>query len=713
MFSAVHNDLGSWGSAFFMKGPPVEIHSGVSSKYTKHFCIEVSDVDSKLEKLFQFFSITTLGSTIVFVKSRKDMLKIFNRLTDDGWPVSIWWGSFPYSSSNDTTWFDKLCFDSRDFLFGSVKVMLASLDLQPKLNIWCRSVFLYDTPDTFGTYVHCVGRASYYRTSYVFTFIIQESEWDLSKLRAIETYFSTCSVHLKWTDMDGLEDLEWMMGDIKRQSLAIQIDKPGVQDGNGAVNQRSSLMDSIYANGVTAQNIKDALSPETSNSGPSNANPLSGKARDDSKKNADIHEGIHEVPKVPKAKSISAQRRHNKKDTSLTVASKASMKGKKKISGQKSPNVNPIDEDQLRVIPQGFFNELNDTIDGRLQFIEGEVPVRIAILDTGIDSNHEDFHKARPRRFTNDLQSEAADEEVPQKFRIKGRRNFCFDGAIDVKEKMIQEQDTNDCDGHGTQVAGIILRVAPNAELYIARICVGHDNTGSSISKDHPFRDPTPDVVAEALEWAIRQKVDIINMSLGFETSSKNVIQALKKAKNHNVLVLAAASNDGPIKDELAWPAKDPFLAIAIHSSKHGGRPSDTAADPQKGRYNFMVVGEDIISQRLSRKSGGFCLCTGSSFATPVATAMCALIIAFMRQELCEDEREATDAEIGAKCLWRVRNIDWMSRLLAEISKEREGFHLLHPKLFWRDYTDDRKRRPAAESRAQAWKMIEKALKHG
>ncbi|KAJ6031408.1 hypothetical protein N7540_002140 [Penicillium herquei] len=67
----------------------------VSSNYTKHFCIEVSEAASKFEKLMHFFSTTILGSTIIFVKvltgiqSKKDIAKIFDQLTGDGWPVSI------------------------------------------------------------------------------------------------------------------------------------------------------------------------------------------------------------------------------------------------------------------------------------------------------------------------------------------------------------------------------------------------------------------------------------------------------------------------------------------------------------------------------------------------------------------------------------------------------------------------------------------------
>jgi len=84
-------------------------------------------------------------------------------------------------------------------------------------------------------------------------------------------------------------------------------------------------------------------------------------------------------------------------------------------------------------------------------------------LDTGIDHNHKDFqvargiasHKGQPEYVP-------AEGEPTQIARVAEKRNFCG-----------MENDVQDHDGHGTQVAGIILRLAPRAELYIARICDG------------------------------------------------------------------------------------------------------------------------------------------------------------------------------------------------------------------------------------------------
>jgi hypothetical protein len=129
--------------------------------------------------------------------------------------------------------------------------------------------------------------------------------------------------------------------------------------------------------------------------------------------------------------------------------------------------------------------------------MEGDKPIKIAILDTGIDMQkrgpdsqmHEDFRNIRAVSFE-DGRPVADSKGTPQYDRIKGLRNFCSDDDADVQ----------DLDGHGTAVAGIVLRLAPETELYIARICVGEVNSGVSkenlrpVDKSH-IVNPRPSII--------------------------------------------------------------------------------------------------------------------------------------------------------------------------------------------------------------------------
>jgi subtilisin family serine protease len=74
---------------------------------------------------------------------------------------------------------------------------------------------------------------------------------------------------------------------------------------------------------------------------------------------------------------------------------------------------------------------------------EDDRQVRVAILDTGIDSTHADFNLT-------ESQLEAL------KSRSKG-----FPGILDPLK---------DGHGHGTHVASVLLKTAPHARIYLARV---------------------------------------------------------------------------------------------------------------------------------------------------------------------------------------------------------------------------------------------------
>jgi subtilisin family serine protease len=117
------------------------------------------------------------------------------------------------------------------------------------------------------------------------------------------------------------------------------------------------------------------------------------------------------------------------------------------------------------------FKRLSEIYGSRFQHTSSDEPVKVAILDTGIDRNHPDFQHPRSKPKKGGIISPVRGEEEQIK-RIMASQNFC-DDRKDV-------EDVTDIDGHGTHVAGIILQLAPAAELYIARVCEGDESYGRS-----------------------------------------------------------------------------------------------------------------------------------------------------------------------------------------------------------------------------------------
>nr|AJD23190.1 putative subtilisin [Onygena corvina] len=321
-----------------------------------------------------------------------------------------------------------------------------------------------------------------------------------------------------------------------------------------------------------------------------------------------------------------------------------------------------------RVYPVSF-RKLAETYDAFFQAGEDEEPVRVAILDTGIDLGHPELQAAR----SDPRSGRPIKGEGPQINRVKKWKSFC--GG--------KEEEVSDIDGHGTHVAGIILQLAPTAELYIAQ--VSKDRSSNFSRKEMRPKVSTLEngrnmsehnAVERAIEWAIECKVHLINMSCGFKDCDERVLKALEKAKRSGIVVFAAASNKGSHED-VSWPARDGEVAICVHSSNdYGNRKSDFTPDAARNNINFMVVGEQVCSLWTTHRGGGLKAMDGTSSATPVATAIAALLLAFTRQDTFRMRDVRLHIEDDLACfLWRGLPTDAFSK--DTLAFEQQHLYLL------------------------------------
>ncbi|PGG96608.1 hypothetical protein AJ80_09809 [Polytolypa hystricis UAMH7299] len=244
-------------------------------------------------------------------------------------------------------------------------------------------------------------------------------------------------------------------------------------------------------------------------------------------------------------------------------------------------------------------------------FIRGsESPVKIAILDTGIDLTHPDFGPGMPNRT-----------------RIIKVKNF-----TDIVE-CFGEENVHDENGHGTHAAGLILDFAPDAELYVAKI--GRDEPSSPI------------VVANAIDFAVTEwKVDIISMSFGWPTQDVPGYETLKASIRDaysKTLLFAAASNEGANRRR-AFPARQREV-ICIHATDANGQPSRFNPSNLQDDNNFATMGEAIESAWpkllcLESNDAYIAYRTGTSFATPIAAGIAAFLIQYGKENLGETENK-------------------------------------------------------------------------
>ncbi|WP_096199301.1 subtilisin-like serine protease QhpE [Bacillus sp. FJAT-45350] len=171
--------------------------------------------------------------------------------------------------------------------------------------------------------------------------------------------------------------------------------------------------------------------------------------------------------------------------------------------------------------------------------------------------------------------------------------------SISVGKDMYLEwnSDFRDRLGHGTAVAAAIRDEMPDCELYAIRIFNEQLTT-------------YPTVLCAALEWAIAEELDIINLSLGVMNESVELKQLCQEAKEKGIFVVAALDEDRGF----IYPARyEGVLAVSAGEYSKGefeyshdncfracGYPKELNGDIQ--RYNLH--GHSFASARFTGMIG-------------------------------------------------------------------------------------------------------------
>ncbi|MDP8911026.1 MAG: S8 family serine peptidase [Actinomycetota bacterium] len=272
-------------------------------------------------------------------------------------------------------------------------------------------------------------------------------------------------------------------------------------------------------------------------------------------------------------------------------------------------------------------------------------PVRVAVIDSGIDGRHPELA-----------------------------------GKIAAAKSFVGGSPLEDSDGHGTFVAGQIAAawdergtagMAPSVRLLVAKV-VRRD--GTILTRDE----------ARAIRWAVAQGARVINLSFsiprnprarGWHTYSAREARAIAYAVRRNVVVVAAVGNSGdvpgspPVWNYAGYPAALPHVLGVGALARDGSVPSFSNRDARFA--DIAAPGDEIVStlpSTLTRQfpscaEQGYSLCgpssyrrgAGTSFAAPQVSAAAALL-ATVRPELRADqittllERNAVDARAETGC---------------------------------------------------------------
>ena len=181
-------------------------------------------------------------------------------------------------------------------------------------------------------------------------------------------------------------------------------------------------------------------------------------------------------------------------------------------------------------------NESELFLDNSVPYVGTDIPriagidgagIEIAVIDTGVDYNHPDLFGWGP------------------------------DGKVIGGYNFIQENELPlDKNGHGTQVAGIIaadgkkLGVAPKAKILAYKV----SEDGEGVSSE---------LIIRAIQRAIEDEADIINISLGVNKTNSKIEQAVNRALEKEIFVVTAAGNDGPGLKSIGSPGRN-FGSVTV-----------------------------------------------------------------------------------------------------------------------------------------------------
>jgi thermitase len=210
--------------------------------------------------------------------------------------------------------------------------------------------------------------------------------------------------------------------------------------------------------------------------------------------------------------------------------------------------------------------------------------VKVGVVDTGITQTHED---------------------------LVGKTVDCGQSV----GGMITVGVCVDDNGHGTHVAGTIAGIANNGRG-VTGVAF---NSPLSICKalSGPLGQGTTSDVASCITWEADRGVKVISMSLGGGAAT-TLQNAVRYAASHDVVIVAAAGNDG--NATLSYPAAYAEVVSVAATDSRDVRASFSNANSD---VEIAAPGVNVLS---SYNDGGYRVLSGTSMATPHVAGVAAVI---------------------------------------------------------------------------------------
>ncbi len=253
-----------------------------------------------------------------------------------------------------------------------------------------------------------------------------------------------------------------------------------------------------------------------------------------------------------------------------------------------------------------------------LKFSKGSKDIVVAVIDTGIDVNHEDL-QANIWKNPKEIPGNNIDDD----------KNGYVDD-IHGWNFVKNNNKVNDTHGHGTHIAGIIgavggngkglSGVAPKVSLMALKYYSPNDNGKNNLQN-----------TVKAIEYAVKNGAHIINYSGGGLQGNDKEKAIIQEAERKGILFVAAAGNEKSNMDKSGYyPASYQLSNILPVTATD---PSDKVLKSSnwgKKTVHKSAPGINILSTLPGGKYGRM---TGTSQATAVATGAAVLVMDYYKNK--------------------------------------------------------------------------------